>query len=338
MAVSSRFEHLVVVGASSGGLEALTQLARDLPRAFPAPVCVVLHTAPDSPGVLHRVLERAGPLRAETARTGQRLEAGRIYVAAPDHHLLVEPGTLRLSRGPKENRFRPAIDPLFRSAAQVYGPRVIGVLLTGNLDDGTAGLWTIKQLGGIAVVQDPHDAVFSSMPASALRHVAVDHCVPLADLPGLLVRITSTPVHARQADAALPVEVEVEIAKGHDAIGAGIQRIGSPSEFACPECHGVLRELKEGDRVRFRCHTGHAYSAESLVSAVNAGIEDALWNAIRALEEGGRMMRRFAAHLEAQHGADAAAVAGEADRYLRGAGTVREVAVARGRSEDAAEG
>ena len=184
-------KHIVVVGASAGGIEALRTLVGGLPAEFSAPVCIVMHTAPLSPGVLDNILSRAGRLPASNARMGERLRPGRIYVAPPDCHLLVEPGVLRVTKGPKENRFRPAIDPLFRSAAQVHGPAAIGVILTGNLDDGTAGLWAIKQLGGTAVVQDPQEALFPSMPRSAIEQVRVDHVVPLSDIAPLLVRLTS---------------------------------------------------------------------------------------------------------------------------------------------------
>ncbi len=213
-----------------------------------------------------------------------------------------------MTRGPRENRFRPAGDPLFRSAAQVFGPAAIGVVLTGNLDDGTAGLWAIKQLGGIAVVQDPADAECPSMPANAQRHVAVDHVVPLREMAALLLQLTTESLaEAEPAAAPAPMEVEVNIAKGHNPVDAGVQDLGRPSSFACPECHGVLLQVDEGGRFRFRCHTGHAYSADSLRVAIDQGIEDALWNAYRSLEEGGLLMRQLATHLEGHRAGDAAA-------------------------------
>src|SRR6476660_9263553 len=178
---------IVVIGASSGGLDALRTLGSGLPRNFPAPICVVVHTAPDSPGVISEIVGRATKMVTVVLRDSLELEAGTMYFAPPDCHLIVEPGRVRATKGPRENRFRPAIDPLFRTAAQVYGPGAIGVILTGNLGDGTAGLWTIKQLGGTAIVQNPADAICPSMPESALRHVRVDHCVPLADIAPLLV-------------------------------------------------------------------------------------------------------------------------------------------------------
>src|SRR3954465_1951842 len=177
---------IVVIGTSGGGLDALRTIVPDLPADFPAPIAIVMHTAPDSPGVLADILARVGRLPATSVTAAERLRPGTIYVAAPDYHLVIEPGRIRGTKGPKENRFRPAIDPLFRSAAQVFGPGAIGVVLTGNLDDGTAGLWAIKQLGGTAIVQDPADALFPSMPRSALRHVNVDHVVPIAGVAPLL--------------------------------------------------------------------------------------------------------------------------------------------------------
>lgn len=319
------FEHLVAVGASSGGIEALVTLVAALPATFPAPICIVQHIAAESPGVLPRVLGQAGSLPVEGAVNGRRLVAGRVYVAPPDHHLLVEPGRLVVSRGPRENRFRPAIDPLFRSAAQVYGPRVIGVVLTGSLDDGTAGLWTIKQLGGVAIVQDPADAMFPSMPESASRHVSIDYSVRLAEIAPLLVRLASVPVHERSVEVPDRLEVEVDIAKGRDAHDAGVQRLGEPSPFACPECHGVLLEWKEANRSRFRCHTGHAYSAAGLLRAVNDAIEDALWNAIRAADEGGRLIEHLAGHGEGDDDGGGRSLAEGAEAARRTAARLRGI-------------
>lgn len=302
-------KRIVVIGGSSGAIEAMRVIVAGLSADFPAPVCVVLHTSPDAPGILDAILGRAGPLPCATAATGTRLRSGHIYVAPPDHHLLVEPGVLRLGKGPRENRFRPAVDPLFRSAAQVYGAGAIGVVLTGNLDDGTAGLWTIKQLGGTAIVQDPEDALFPSMPRSALKHVTVDHVVPVGEIAPLLVRLLEKPADdAPPEPAPAVVEVEVKIAAGGNSVEAGVEQIGEPSRFACPECHGVLLRMKDSGPARFRCHTGHAYSGRSLAAAVNDGIEDALWTAVRALEEGALLMQHLATEL---HGEAAAVDGGE---------------------------
>ena len=293
---------IVVVGASSGGIEALQQIARGLPADFAGSLFVVLHTSPESPGFLPQILEAAGPLPATNAADGERIRPGRIYVAPPDHHLLLEPGRVRLTKGPKENRFRPAIDPLFRSAAQVYGPRVVGVVLSGNLDDGTAGLWAVKRLGGTAVVQDPEDALFPSMPRSAMRNVEVDYCVPLGGVAPLLVELAAAPAAEKGTpDVPEVMEIEVRIAKEDNALEAGIERLGEPSIFACPECHGVLLQLEEERHMRFRCHTGHAYSPDSLLAEITGTVEDSLWSSIRAIEETVLLMRQMAAHINETH-------------------------------------
>jgi len=183
---------IIVIGCSSGGIEALRILLSQLPADFEATIFVVVHIGADSPGLLPFILDRFGPLEVIDPHDGERFRPGKVYVAPPDRHLLLEPGRICLTRGPKENRFRPAIDPLFRSAAQVYGPRTIGVILTGGLDDGTAGLWALKKLGGIAVVQDPKDALFPSMPTNALKYVSVDYAVPLREIAPLLVSLTNS--------------------------------------------------------------------------------------------------------------------------------------------------
>lgn len=330
-----RNKQIVVIGASAGGIETLRELVATLPADFAAPVCVVLHTSPHSPGVLDSILTRAGPLPATNARDRERLKPGHIYVAPPDCHLLVEPGVLRVTKGPRENRFRPAIDPLFRSAAQIFGPGAIGVILSGTLDDGTAGLWAVKQLGGTAVVQDPADAMYPDMPRNALQHVRVDHTLRLADIGPLLIRLTSAAVpEAAAPSVGVPVarvlEVEVKIAKEKNAIEAGVEEIGRPSAYACPECHGVLLQLEEGNRPRFRCHTGHAYSIESLLAAVSEGIEDALWIAIRALEEGSLLINGIAAHLATSHNArDAETLLSQAKGVRRQSDIIRKLAMER---------
>lgn len=289
---------IVVVGASAGGVEALRALVGGLPADFPGSVFVVMHTAPDSPGVLAQILDRAGPLRAAHAANRERIHAGRVYVAPPDTHLLLEPGVLRLTRGPKENRFRPAVDPLFRSAAAVYGPRVVGVILTGGLDDGTSGLWAVKRLGGVAVVQDPEEAFMSSMPQSALEQVEVDYTLPLAELAPLLSRLARTSV-AEQGGYEVPedLHIEVKIAMEDNGREAGVTRLGTPSVFTCPECHGMLLQLKENGRTRYRCHTGHAYSADSLLSELTESVEETMWGAIRTIDESVMLMRHMAEHI-----------------------------------------
>jgi two-component system chemotaxis response regulator CheB len=318
---------IIVVGASSGGIEALKILVGALPPDLPAAVCVVIHMAPNAPGVLADILGRAGRLPAVQAQNGMPLDHGRIYVAPPDHHLLLEPGTLRLSKGPKENRSRPAIDPLFRSAAQIHGPGAIGVILTGNLDDGTAGLWIIKQLGGIAVVQDPADALYPSMPTHAAHHVQVDYLKPLSEIGPLLAHLVARPVEERSPAVAGNLEIEMKIAGGQNAVEAGVETLGEPSPFACPECHGVLMRLKETQPLRFRCHTGHAYSIANLGAAINDGIEDAIWNAARALEEKSLLFEAMATALAGRGDEEAERLRQRALEIRRQSNTVRHVAM-----------
>jgi len=292
------YKDIIVVGSSYGGLEALKALAGDLPADFPASIFIVQHIASDSPGMVAKIITNAGPLPASFPSDYHKIYQGHLYVAPPDHHLLVEDGFIRVTRGPKENRFRPAIDALFRSAAYIYGPRVVGVVLTGMLDDGTAGLWAIKYRGGTTIVQNPEEARASSMPQSALQNVDVDYCVPLKEIAPLLVQLAQTPT-AAEGDYPMSesMKVEVSIAKEKTAIERGIQDLFEPSFYTCPECHGVLLQIKEGESFRFRCHTGHAYSAGSLLKEGEEEIEDSLWAAIRSLEERIMLLEQLAENL-----------------------------------------
>jgi two-component system, chemotaxis family, protein-glutamate methylesterase/glutaminase len=301
---------IVVVGTSAGGVEALRALVGGLPADFPGSVFVVMHTAPDSPGVLAQILDRSGPLPATGATNRERIRPGHIYVAPPDVHMLLEPGRICLAHGPKENRFRPAIDPLFRSAAQVFGPRVVGVILTGGLDDGTSGLYAVKRLGGVAVVQDPAEAFMPSMPLSALAQVEVDYKLPLAEIPPVLARLASKTV-AEQGGCEVPEELnlEVKVAMEDNGLELGITRLGTPSVFTCPECHGSLLRLKENGRTRYRCHTGHAFSADSLLAALTESVEETLWSAIRSIDESAMLMRHMAEHVGESDG-------GSSERFL----------------------
>lgn len=323
-------QDIVVVGASSGGIGALKELVAGLPSDLRATIFITVHVAPYSLGILPEILERAGSLPAANAKDWERFEPGRIYVAPPDHHLLVEPaGVVRVTRGPRENRFRPAVDPLFRSAARAFSTRVVGVILTGWLDDGTAGLYAVKERGGTAIVQHPDDSFAPAMPLNAIKQVEVDHVVPLKEIAPLLVRLSGTPAGE---EGAYPVsdklETEVKIAKEDNAIESGVLSLGEPSSYACPECHGVLIEVKEGRGVRFRCHTGHAYSVDSLLSEITEKAGESLWTTIRSLEEGALLMRRLAEHYGEQHnGADAAELTKKADEAQARADLVRRAAM-----------
>jgi two-component system, chemotaxis family, protein-glutamate methylesterase/glutaminase len=263
---------IVVVGASAGGVETLKILASGLPADFPAAVFVALHISPRTRSFLPYILSNSGPLPAVHPADGATVELGKIYVAPPNHHLLIEADHVHLSSGPKENAHRPAVNALFRSAAVSYGSRVIGVVLSGNLDDGTAGLWEIKRRGGLAIVQDPHEALYSGMPANALTGAKVDFSLPIREIAPKLVELV--------AEAGLQKTSELS-----DDMSV------KPTSVTCPECRGPLEEIRQGPILEFRCRIGHAYSPEALVNAHEDTIERTLWAAVVALEEGIEMSR-----------------------------------------------
>ncbi|MHA4845702.1 chemotaxis protein CheB [Flavitalea antarctica] len=280
--------NIIVIGASAGGFEAIKRLVADLPPDLDAAIFIVWHMSPDITGILPQVLNRGKTVFAANAIDNEPIVFNRIYVAPPDRHLVLEKDVVRVTRGPKENRFRPAVDPLFRSAALIYGSRVIGIVLSGGLDDGTAGLWTIKNRGGIAIVQDPQDAEVSSMPANALKAVHVDYQVPLAEMGSLIVQLSQVGViddKKVDMEESKKTELEVRIAVEEPGLEIGILSLGKLTRYACPDCHGVLAAINDGDIVRYRCHTGHAYSAAALLNSLSGNIENSLWSAIRGIEE-----------------------------------------------------
>jgi two-component system chemotaxis response regulator CheB len=296
---------IVVIGASSGGVEALMKLVGGLREDLPAAVLVVNHLRQEGSSVLPKILDRAGPLEALRPEDGEPIKKGRVYVAAPDYHMLVEDGRVRMARGPKENLHRPAVDPLFRSAAIAYGPRVVGVILTGAQSDGTSGLLAVKRCGGVAVVQDPEEALFDGMPQSALEYVEVDHCLPLDEIAPLLARLSGEDVPAQEdgAYATVPEHMEFESKMaGLDPAGAvesGYQ-IGEISHYTCPECTGPLFEIRDGVLLRYRCRVGHAYTAQNMLDEKAEVLEEALYTALNTLEESASMSRRLAGRAREQ--------------------------------------
>jgi two-component system chemotaxis response regulator CheB len=279
---------IIVIGASAGGVEALSQVVRGLPSGFPASLFVVCHFPPGGRSVLPNILSRSGPLLAAHAAEDEPFYPGQIYVAPPDHHLLLGPdGRMRLSRGARENHHRPAVDPLFRTAARHYGPRVIGVVLTGSLYDGAAGLMAVRAAGGLAVVQDPGDAVVAAMPQNALTLAGVDHVVPLAELAPLLVELVHNAIEedTAGAEAMDPIEQMPDNVDRDMARQARNERRGDVSVFTCPECGGALWQVDEAGLIRFRCHVGHAYGGEILLAEQTEALEAALWTAVRTFRE-----------------------------------------------------
>ena len=291
---------IIAIGASAGGIEALQQLVRTLPARFPASVFITVHFPETGSSRLPHILNRAGQLPAVHAADGETVVRERIYVARPDFHLLPSEQGIRLVRGPKENGNRPAIDPMFRSAAVAFGPRVIGVVLSGNLDDGTSGLAAIKRNGGVTIVQDPNDALFPSMPQSAVDHVDVDRVVPVRSLGKTLIDLVAEPLREIGSSPAPGDLMEKRYSVADiGTIENAEQHPGKVSSFGCPDCGGVLWEIQDGDFVRYRCRVGHAWTSEALLNKQSESFDDALWTAIRALEESAALSRQIAARHQA---------------------------------------
>ena len=293
--------NIIVVGASAGGVEALTNFVKGLPEEINASVFIVLHIPSYSRSNLPQILSKVTSLSVSHPKDGQKIETGHIYVAPPDHHMLIEENKVAIKKGPKENRFRPSVDALFRSAAYVYGPRVIGIVLTGALDDGTSGMWSIKRLGGITLVQEPDEAFFPEMPLNVLEYVNVDHVVPVAKMGRLLETLTNekaeeTPDISKEEEELL--KMEVIISTKDNAFELGIMDKGEFTPLTCPECHGALVRLKEGRLIRFRCHTGHAFTASALLAGITQSSEETLWQAMRAMEEATILMNHIADHFD----------------------------------------
>ncbi|MCU1307288.1 MAG: chemotaxis protein CheB [Acidobacteriaceae bacterium] len=284
---------IVVIGASAGGVQALMRVVRALPSPFPASVFVVVHTSPTSPGMLDKVLNRVDGQRARYARDGMKIEGNTIYIAPPDQHMLVEDGAIRITSDPKQNRNRPAIDALFRSAASAYGNRVIGVVLTGYLDDGSSGLAMIKKAGGVAIVQDPDDAQVSEMPEQALQRADPDYCLALDEIPGVLERLVSEPSSTPQRGV---MENKRKIAQKLSNRAAAPEENKELTGLTCPDCHGAIWEVREGRLVHFKCRIGHSYSPQSMVDAHSESLERAMWAALKNLEENIALTRRLVEH------------------------------------------
>lgn len=278
----------IVIGASAGGVQALSTVISGLPEDLPAAVFVVLHVSRDSAGFLPTILRRAARLPVAHAVDNEAIRPGRVYVARPDQHLLIETEQVRVVHGPKENLHRPSIDTLFRSAARWAGPRTIGVVLTGARDDGAVGMRAIKQRGGITIVQDPHEAAFPSMPISVMREIKVDYSLPLGEIAPLLDKLSRQIVGGGRYPVTEHVEIETRISQQDmesDELISSVEKIGQVSKLTCPDCHGALWEIRDEEILRFRCHVGHAFSADSLSDGQGQMIEIALWSAARALEE-----------------------------------------------------
>ena len=293
---------IVLIGASAGGVEAISAIVAGFPRDLKAAVFVVLHVSRGR-SVLPEILTRAGRLPATHPGDGERIEYGKVYVAPPDHHMTIEGDVIRITHGPSENGVRPAVDPLFRSAARAFGPRVVAVVATGSLDDGTAGMAAVKEAGGTAIVQDPDEAFSPSMPRSVMAAVAVDHVLPVGEIAPMIVALVREEASSRGPRRG-PHVVAMEPDRGPEQLALGGEdRPGDVSVFTCPECSGTLWESEESTNIlRFRCRVGHVYTQESMLAAQVDSVDRALWTALRALEERAALSRKLAARArERQH-------------------------------------
>ncbi|HWE48884.1 MAG TPA: chemotaxis protein CheB [Bryobacteraceae bacterium] len=292
--MATKGHNIIVIGTSAGGLEALDALVARLPTDLPSAIFIVQHMAPQNTGVA--LLQRLGTHRAfhcALATNGERIQPGRIYIAPPDHHLLVKEHQMLVTKGARENRFRPGIDPLFRSAAASHGPGVIAVLLTGLLDDGTAGLSAVKKCGGITIVQDPKEATYSEMPRNALNNVRVSHCAPIAEIAALLEKYAKQ-VPGKITPVARSIRTEAKIAERVLSDVAQVGELGNQVPYNCPNCGGVLWKITGAGLLRYRCHTGHSFTAKALLTSQTEKIEETLWVCLRMFEERKNLMNSLA--------------------------------------------
>jgi two-component system, chemotaxis family, protein-glutamate methylesterase/glutaminase len=283
---------VVAVGASAGGVEALTNFAANLPTDLPYAILAALHMPPSAPSVLAKIIDRSGPLPAVSARDGQPLEAGHIYVGVPDRHLLVHDHRVILSEGPTENGHRPAINALFRAVALNFGQHAIGILMSGVLDDGVYGIGDIRARGGTTIVQDPRDALFPAMPANAMQAGVVEHHAAAADMGALLKQLAERDIEERDMEPDPTMELENRIAMGRRfSTSFDAEKLGPHSGYTCPDCNGSLIRVNGQN---YRCRVGHAWTAESLLRARDDEVENALWIAIRSLREKANLSRKMA--------------------------------------------
>lgn len=284
----------VVIGGSAGSLEPLTTIVGLLPPSLNACVLIVIHTGSESVGVLPRVLARRSALPVTFAGDLDPITPRRIYVARPDCHLIVTADGLRVVHGPREHGFRPAVDPLFRTAGREMGPRAIGVILSGALGDGAYGLSVIKRHGGRAIVQDPAEATVDRMPNSAIATVDVDYVLPSAEIAPTIARLAGEPVQQGDTTMARANDLEPQLPSAETSVSEMERRYGAPSALTCPDCGGALWEIEEGRVVRYQCHVGHQYAPDALDSGQRDTVDGALWSAVRVLEEHASLRRKMA--------------------------------------------
>jgi two-component system chemotaxis response regulator CheB len=298
MAEDAARRDLVVVGASAGGVEALQSLVSSLPADTSAAVCVVLHMPPRAASALPRILARAAALPVAEAADDQHIVPGRIYVCRPDHHLLIHDGHLRLGRGPRENGHRPAVDTLFRSAARWRGGRAVGVILSGSLDDGAAGAGELERRGGVVVVQEPATAMYAGMPTACIESTQRAMVLPLDEIGPAIVGLCAESISSPTPPASDLLVLETDMAEFDVGALQDPDRPGTPVGMTCPDCSGSLFEIASAGQIRYRCRVGHAWSARSLVAEQDEVLENALWMALRSLEDKAALHRRMAGAAE----------------------------------------
>jgi len=292
---------LVVIGSSAGGVPALKELVKSFNKDLAASIFIVQHLAADKVSYLPEILSRHGPLPAKHPQDGEQIKKGVIYIAPPDHHMVIENNHILIKRGPKENNFRPAVDVTMRSAAYWYGSRVIAAVLTGYLNDGSSGLWSVEQARGVTIVQSPEDSSYPDMPRNALERVDAGYILPLKDIGPLITQLTGQPAVPSQIEDDLlrtRMKAEIEIAAQENALLKGINKMGERTELTCPECGGTLTSFQEGANVRYRCHTGHGFSSSALWSGITESVETKLWQAMRSMEEGILFLEQAVTHCE----------------------------------------
>lgn len=290
-----KISKVVVIGASAGGLSALKKLISQLHNDFPLPVLIVHHISPDATGnVLLNELNKLNTLKCQHAKNGNSLKSGYLYLAPSDHHLMIgKDQKILVTKGAQENRYRPAVDPLLRSAAIAFGAGVIGIILTGYLDDGTAGMKAIKRCGGICIVQDPDEAEYPDMPKNVLNNVKVDYCLPIAEMGALIYQLIPRKLPKRKP---VPNDILIEAGIAERVLSdlSSVNTVGDQVPFNCPGCGGVLWKVKRDSSLRFRCHTGHAYTAASLLAEQTNKIEETMWTALRMFEERKNLLTEMA--------------------------------------------
>jgi two-component system chemotaxis response regulator CheB len=292
------FRNVIVMGASAGGIGALSSVIAGLPDDLDAAILVVLHLSKKSnANVITMAFQKQTTLNCQVATEGAKIKKGHLYLAPPEHHLMIRNGHIHLTQGPHENKYRPSIDVLFRSVAVHYGHRTIGIILTGLLDDGTSGMSAVEKAGGICIVQDPADAEYGDMPRSVLNNMEVDYKVTLTKIPSVVEVLMSQPL---PSEKAIPIELKIEADITEKLMSDlnQLKKIADRSDFICPDCGGGLWAIRNDPMHRYRCHTGHVYTERLLVDKQVEGIEESLWVSIRMLEERRNMMLLMRTHDE----------------------------------------